>query len=55
MSRAILAAGRTPFLQVKTENVVRRVYERLGFHVRDTIRLTVIAPASLDKEMMNDI
>ena len=49
MSRAIFAEGRTPFLHVKTENGARRVYERLGFRVRRAIRLTVVAPASLDR------
>ena len=49
MSRAIFATGRTPFLHVKTENGARRVYERLGFHVRRAIRLTVVTPASLYK------
>lgn len=49
MARAIFAEGRTPFLHVKTENGARRVYERLGFRVRRAIRLTVVAPASLDK------
>ncbi|HLZ82653.1 MAG TPA: GNAT family N-acetyltransferase [Caulobacteraceae bacterium] len=46
MSRAIFAAGRTPFLHVKTENGARRVYERLGFQVRRAIRLTVVTPAT---------
>jgi ribosomal protein S18 acetylase RimI-like enzyme len=49
MSRAIFAAGRTPFLHVKTENGARRVYERIGFHVRRAIRLTVVTRVGLDK------
>ncbi len=38
-----LAEGCTPFLHVKHENGARALYEALGFQVRRTIHLTVLA------------
>jgi len=35
----------TPFLHVKAENGAKILYQKLGFRVRRTIQLTVIAPA----------
>jgi predicted GNAT family acetyltransferase len=37
--------GRVPFLHVKGENPARILYEKLGFHVRRAIELTVISRA----------
>ncbi len=39
----ILAAGKTPFLHVKSENGAKVVYQQIGFHLRSEIRLTVIS------------
>jgi ribosomal protein S18 acetylase RimI-like enzyme len=39
----ILAAGKTPFLHVKSENGARVVYQKLGFRLRAAICLTVIS------------
>jgi predicted GNAT family acetyltransferase len=39
----IQAAGNAPFLHVKTENGARLLYEKLGFRVCRSIRLTVVA------------
>lgn len=38
-----LNEGKIPFLHVKGENGAKRLYQRLGFRVRRTIQLTVIA------------
>ena len=43
LSARILSEGRIPFLHVKTENEARFLYERIGFHVRSEMHLTVIA------------
>jgi ribosomal protein S18 acetylase RimI-like enzyme len=40
-----LAEGNLPFLHVKHENGAKRLYERLGFSVRRSIRLTSIRRA----------
>jgi len=39
----ILAAGKTPFLHVKSENEAKVVYQKIGFRLRAAIRLTVIS------------
>jgi len=39
----ILAAGKIPFLHVKSENGAKVVYEQLGFRLRAAICLTVIS------------
>jgi ribosomal protein S18 acetylase RimI-like enzyme len=39
----ILAAGKTPFLHVKSENEARVVYQKIGFRLRAAIWLTVIS------------
>jgi hypothetical protein len=39
----ILAAGKTPFLHVKSENGAKEVYQQIGFRLRSEIRLTVIS------------
>jgi ribosomal protein S18 acetylase RimI-like enzyme len=39
----ILAAGKTPFLHVKTENEAKVVYQNIGFRLRAEIWLTVIS------------
>jgi predicted GNAT family acetyltransferase len=39
----ILAAGKTPFLHVKTENEAKVVYQKIGFRLRAEIWLTVIS------------
>ena len=38
----IFSEGLTPFLHVKGENEAKALYERLGFHVRRTMHLTVL-------------
>ena len=38
----ILAAGKTPFLHVKSENGAKLVYHKIGFRLRCPICLTVI-------------
>jgi ribosomal protein S18 acetylase RimI-like enzyme len=43
LAARILSEGRIPFLHVKTENDARFLYERIGFHVRCEMHLTVIA------------
>ncbi|WP_308720802.1 GNAT family N-acetyltransferase [Komagataeibacter xylinus] len=40
------ADGMTPFLHVKTENGAKQLYEKLGFRVRCSIRLTVLTRAN---------
>ena len=42
----VQADGRTPFLHVKNENGAKALYERLGFHVRREMRLTVFTRAA---------
>lgn len=42
LAHAAQARGQRAFLHVKTENGARRVYERLGFSVRQPICLTVV-------------
>jgi ribosomal protein S18 acetylase RimI-like enzyme len=37
-----LAEGKVPFLHVKEENGAKLLYEKIGFHVRRAIQLTVI-------------
>src|SRR5215510_9099649 len=39
----ILAAGKTPFLHVKSENGAKVVYEKIGFRLRTALSLTVIS------------
>lgn len=39
----ILAAGKTPFLHVKSENGAKVVYQKIGFRLRAAICLTVIS------------
>lgn len=43
LAARILSEGMIPFLHVKTENEARFLYERIGFHVRCEMHLTVIA------------
>ncbi|MBB6255010.1 GNAT family N-acetyltransferase [Nitrospirillum iridis] len=43
VAASIVAAGKTPFLHVKTENgSAKTVYERLGFRVRRSMHFTVL-------------
>jgi ribosomal protein S18 acetylase RimI-like enzyme len=42
LAAQILAAGKTPFLHVKSENGAKVVYEKIGFRLRAQIYLTVI-------------
>jgi len=44
LAAQILAAGKTPFLHVKSENGAKVLYQKIGFHLRAAIRLTVISP-----------
>src|ERR1700733_3867427 len=43
LAAQILAAGKTPFLQVKSENGAKAVYKKIGFRLRAAIYLTVIS------------
>jgi ribosomal protein S18 acetylase RimI-like enzyme len=43
LATQILAAGRTPFLHVKSENGAKVVYQKIGFRLRAAIWLTVIS------------
>jgi ribosomal protein S18 acetylase RimI-like enzyme len=43
LAAQILAAGKTPFLHVKSENGATVVYRRIGFRVRAEIYLTVMS------------
>ena len=43
LTTQILAAGKTPFLHVKSENGAKVVYQKIGFHLRSEIYLTVIS------------
>jgi predicted GNAT family acetyltransferase len=40
-----LGDAKIPFLHVKSENGAKLLYEKIGFHFRRTISLTVISPA----------
>jgi len=43
LAAQILAAGKTPLLQVKYENGAKVVYQKIGFRLRAAIYLTVIS------------
>ena len=43
LAAEILAAGKTPFLHVKSENGAKVVYQKIGFRFRAAISLTVIS------------
>ena len=43
LASQILAAGKTPFLHVKSENGAKVVYEKIGFRLRAAIYLSVIS------------
>src|ERR1700731_1757398 len=43
LAAQILAAGKPPFLHVKSENGAKVVYQKLGFRLRAAIYLTVIS------------
>jgi len=43
LAAQILAAGKTPFLHVKSENGAKMVYQKIGFRLRAAIFLTVIS------------
>src|SRR5215813_6824459 len=43
LTAQILAAGKTPFLHVKSENGAKVVYQKIGFRLRAAISLTVIS------------
>jgi ribosomal protein S18 acetylase RimI-like enzyme len=43
LAAQIQAAGKTPFLHVKSENGAKVVYEKIGFRLRAAIYLTVIS------------
>jgi ribosomal protein S18 acetylase RimI-like enzyme len=43
LAARILAAGKIPFLHVKSENGAKVVYEKIGFRLRAAICLTVIS------------
>jgi predicted GNAT family acetyltransferase len=43
LAAQILAAGKTPFLHVKSENGAKAVYHTIGFRLRAAIFLTVIS------------
>jgi GNAT superfamily N-acetyltransferase len=45
LAAQILAAGKTPFLHVKSENGAKVVYQKIGFRLRAAIYLTVISLA----------
>jgi predicted GNAT family acetyltransferase len=42
----ITREGKVPFLHVKAENGAKRLYEKLGFHVRRVLHLNVVARRS---------
>jgi ribosomal protein S18 acetylase RimI-like enzyme len=44
LAAQIVAAGKIPFLHVKSENGAKVVYEKIGFRLRAAIYLTVLAP-----------
>ena len=43
LAAQILAAGKIPFLHVKSENGAKVVYQKIGFHLHNAICLTVIS------------
>jgi predicted GNAT family acetyltransferase len=43
LAAQILAAGKTPFLHVKSENGAKTVYHKIGFRLRAAMYLTVIS------------
>ncbi|HEV3059403.1 MAG TPA: GNAT family N-acetyltransferase [Vicinamibacterales bacterium] len=43
LAARILAAGKTPFLHVKSENGAKAVYQKIGFRLRAAIWLTVMS------------
>src|ERR1700733_8653793 len=43
LAAQILAAGKIPFLHAKSENGAKVVYQKIGFHLRAAICLTVIS------------
>jgi predicted GNAT family acetyltransferase len=43
LAAQILAAGKSPFLHVKSENGAKVVYQKIGFRLRAAISLTVIS------------
>ena len=43
LTAQILAAGKTPFLHVKSENGAKVVYHKIGFRLRAAMSLTVIS------------
>src|SRR5579862_1766451 len=43
LTAQILAAGKTPFLHVKSENGAKVVYHKIGFRLRAAMHLTVIS------------
>jgi ribosomal protein S18 acetylase RimI-like enzyme len=43
LAAQILAAGKTPFLHVKSENGAKVVYQKIGFRLRAAMHLTVIS------------
>ena len=43
LAAQILAAGKTPFLHVKSENGAKVAYQKIGFRLRAAISLTVIS------------
>src|SRR5262249_15218732 len=43
LATRILAEGRVPFLHVKSDNGARTLYKKIGFELRRTVHLTVIA------------
>jgi predicted GNAT family acetyltransferase len=43
LTAQILAAGKTPFLHVKSENGAKVVYQKIGFRFRAAMYLTVIS------------
>jgi ribosomal protein S18 acetylase RimI-like enzyme len=43
LAAQILAAGKTPFLHVRSENGAKVVYQKIGFRLRAAISLTVIS------------
>jgi GNAT superfamily N-acetyltransferase len=43
LAAQVLAAGKIPFLHVKSENGAKVVYQKIGFHLRAAIYLTVIS------------
>ncbi len=44
LAQEIIAAGKMPFLHVKTENGAKFLYEKLGFRLRSAMNFNVIRP-----------